>query len=354
MQSNVGTPEQLHTFKPKQWLLGMNVFLLFFMGVVLGLPLAMLILMLVGFMRADSESQSFGIFFVCLLAPIIALLCLNIIQIAVNAIASFFSYIRISPDGIEQRHFPYIHIRSSWSEVDRISKVMFFNDGLFLNSFEQIGPSLSLKWPFSLLRPKQAFISLTGFNGWPDGQLAKDLEHYLPGLLEAQLSKAASEDVGDHLTDSGLGSPNQDSRTLAALSHASVLFSYVGILVPLVIYATQKQKSSYLGYQSLQALIWQIAAFLFSMLASACMVGVMFIPLLIAAATSSGRQLDSAAGIAFIGMTVSILLMALGVVGFTIYGIIGAIRTYQGEMFRYVVLGDRLDKKSGSTKSDGA
>ena len=101
-----------------------------------------------------------------------------------NAIMSFFSYVKISPDGIEQKNSPNKNIRCNWSDVDKLGKSILFTDVIHLNSFEVVGMSLSLKSPFRFLRPKQGFISLTGYEGWPDGQLADDLKQYAPKLFE--------------------------------------------------------------------------------------------------------------------------------------------------------------------------
>ena len=136
----------------------------------MGIPLIAFVLMIVSFFQAQRSFDTFAIVFGCLLTPIIILLVFNLIQITISTVMSFFSYVKISPDGIEQRNSPYKHIRCNWSDVDKLGKFFLFTDVVYLNSYEVLGFSLSLKSPFRFLRPKQGFISLTGYEGWSDGQ----------------------------------------------------------------------------------------------------------------------------------------------------------------------------------------
>jgi uncharacterized Tic20 family protein len=50
---------------------------------------------------------------------------------------------------------------------------------------------------------------------------------------------------------------NQNENILAALSHATVLIPMMGVIAPIVIWATQKDKSAYVAFQALQATIYQ-------------------------------------------------------------------------------------------------
>jgi hypothetical protein len=144
----------------------------------------------------------------------------------INVIMSFFSYIKISPDGIEQKNSPYKHIRSNWSDVDKLGKFFLFTDVLYLNSYEVLGFSLSLKSPFRFLRPKQGFMTLTGYEGWSDGQLANDLKQYAPKLFENQpVPQEARPENMKEVQTVETPSVSQEVRLLAAISHASVIFT---------------------------------------------------------------------------------------------------------------------------------
>lgn len=47
--------------------------------------------------------------------------------------------------------------------------------------------------------------------------------------------------------------PTQDERIMAAVAHATVIWPTLGLLAPLVIWGTQREKSPFVGFQSIQA-----------------------------------------------------------------------------------------------------
>jgi uncharacterized Tic20 family protein len=51
---------------------------------------------------------------------------------------------------------------------------------------------------------------------------------------------------------------NQDERIMAALAHGSILLPMTGVIAPIVIWITQREKSRYVAFQSLQALLFQL------------------------------------------------------------------------------------------------
>jgi uncharacterized Tic20 family protein len=352
--SNTFDTATTHIYKPKRWTLALNVFSLFFMGIIMGIPLIAFVLMIVSFFRAEKGLDTFAIVFGCLLTPLIILMAFNIIQVTINVVMSFFSYVKISPDGIEQKNSPYKHIRCNWSDVDKLGKFFLFTDVIYLNSFEVVDMSLSLKSPFRFLRPKQAFISLTGYEGWSDGQLANDLKQYAPKLFENQPIPQETQPENKEVQVAEAPTLSQEVRLLAAISHAAVLFTTIGFVVPVGIYLTQKKKSSYLAFQALQALIWQIVMFVFSMLASSCMVGSIFIPVLLTTALQNERLIGLSGGGMFIAIMISVFVMTIGNLGFIVYGIIGAVMTYQGKNFRYVFVGNRIEKSKDAKSTNRA
>jgi len=342
-----------HIYKPKSWVLLVNLGALAFLGIVFGLPLLLLLIISISIVQSVPDTGIIGIVILCFFAPIIILICLLLFQQLVGFISQFFSYVKISSVGLEQKFWPYKHIRCNWSDVDRIGKWGLFTDVVYLNSCEIIGPSISLKMPFKLFRlHAQDFITLSGYQGWSDGQLVEDMQKFAPRLFNIESatqesmpdSKVSTPQLvpNDEQHPSGL---NQEERLLAALSHASILFSYVGVIVPIVIWLTQKGKSAYTEFQALQALILQAAVLVFNMLFMACFMCVIFVPILVMPLAEN----EEAAGLAFGGMFIVIMIMSflipLGNLAFIIYGIVGAVMTYQGKDFRYVIIANRLKKR---------
>jgi uncharacterized Tic20 family protein len=124
-----------------------------------------------------------------------------------------------------------------------------------------------------------------------------------------------------------------DERTWALLAHLSVVLNLVtgllGALTALVIYLVFRNRSRYVEFQSLQSLVFQLVCFGGSLvfaglmwiiigLLSIVLVGLLCIPF---------------------GLLISCLLAAVPIIA-VIYGIVGAIKTGQGEDFRYWLIGD--------------
>lgn len=120
-----------------------------------------------------------------------------------------------------------------------------------------------------------------------------------------------------------------DERQYAMFAHVGILLNlltgFLGVVVPLVIYMMYKDRSRYVAYQSLQALIFQLiwwvggstlagVAWFGTGVLSAFIIGILCIPL----------------ACIFSAMP----LVALG------YGIYGGIQTSQGNDFKYWLIGD--------------
>ncbi|MFZ5820739.1 MAG: DUF4870 domain-containing protein [Chloroflexota bacterium] len=123
-------------------------------------------------------------------------------------------------------------------------------------------------------------------------------------------------------------SPN-DERMWAMLSHLGVLANlFSGILgpaVPLIIYMVYKDRSRYVAYQSLQALLFQLIWWV----GGGILAGVTW--------TLSGVL--SAVVIGFLCMPLACVFSAMPLVAL-IYGAYGGIQTYQGQDFKYWLVGD--------------
>jgi uncharacterized Tic20 family protein len=120
-----------------------------------------------------------------------------------------------------------------------------------------------------------------------------------------------------------------DERQYAMFAHLSVLLNlvtgFLGVVVPLVIYMVYKDRSRYLAYQSLQALVFQLIwwvgggilsgiAWFGTSILSAVLIGLLCIP--------------------FACIISAMPLAALG------YGIYGGVQTSQGQDFKYWLIGD--------------
>ncbi len=134
---------------------------------------------------------------------------------------------------------------------------------------------------------------------------------------------------------------SSDERTMAALAHGSVILTlltggFAGWIVPLVIWAVYREKSRWVGDQSLQALVFQVAA---------TVVG--WVLGLIAAAAIT---VSSVLTVVLIGLCLLPFALLFGLVALvfpfaaTAYGLFGALETYQGRDFRYWWISDLVMK----------
>ena len=120
-----------------------------------------------------------------------------------------------------------------------------------------------------------------------------------------------------------------EERQYAMFAHLGVLLNlvtgFLGPVVPLVIYMVYKDRSRYVAYQSLQALIFQLVwwvgggilatvAWTITGTLSAVLIGIICIP--------------------FACIISALPLVAIG------YGIYGGVQTSRGEDFKYWLVGD--------------
>lgn len=94
------------------------------------------------------------------------------------------SYLRISPAGMELFYWPNHRLQASWDQMDRIEqrKVLFSTRHLlYLKENASFGSRTIRGQELGL--GSQRFISLSDFQGWPEGQLAEDLRRYVPHLF---------------------------------------------------------------------------------------------------------------------------------------------------------------------------
>jgi uncharacterized Tic20 family protein len=144
-------------------------------------------------------------------------------------------------------------------------------------------------------------------------------------------------------------STTRDERLLAGLAHGSILLGPVtngmgGIIIALVIWLLQKEKSAHVAAQALQSLVYQTAVFVVTMLAWCCW-GMLWMLLLLPPLFLNPEAYQAAppAGL-WVGMF--LMIIPLGIWGLTIlYGLWAAARCFGGHEFRYAIIGRRLDSQ---------
>jgi hypothetical protein len=137
--------------------------------------------------------------------------------------------------------------------------------------------------------------------------------------------------------------PSQDERIMAALSHAAIILSLIGLVIPVILWVTQKDKSRYVAFQALQAIAFQLLRLVGLFIGLGCYMAAIFSTVFITAASDSPRYGGPPTTLFLIPFAT---LGVLGVFGifFFIYAVVGAVMTLQGKDFRYILIGDWVER----------
>ena len=119
-----------------------------------------------------------------------------------------------------------------------------------------------------------------------------------------------------------------EENTLAMLAHLSILLNlvtgFLGLVPPIIIYFAYKDRSRYVAYQSLQAIIFQLV-FFFGAAVLAGAVGIISAALTVVCVGLCGIPLA--------------ILLALVPIGALVYGVVAAVDAYHGRDFQYWLVG---------------
>jgi uncharacterized Tic20 family protein len=135
-----------------------------------------------------------------------------------------------------------------------------------------------------------------------------------------------------------------DERLLAGIAHGSILVFGWGILAPVLVYFTQRDRSRYVAFQALQAIAYQIlfmVAYWLLTILTFILMGFLQIFGIAAAAVLESDVLVSLANL-------SPLLAMLALIGFMgflwLLGLAGGVACLFGAGFKYPLLGGWLER----------
>lgn len=120
-----------------------------------------------------------------------------------------------------------------------------------------------------------------------------------------------------------------EERTWASLAHLSILLNlitgFLGVIAALIIYLAFRDRSRYVAYQSLQSFILQLVFWAGAGFLAGLMWGIT-IPLMLLV-------------IGFCLLPLAILISIIPIAAL-VYGVVAAIKTNNGEDFKYWLIGD--------------
>lgn len=140
----------------------------------------------------------------------------------------------------------------------------------------------------------------------------------------------------------------QEDKLLAALCHISIIFSTMGVILPIVIYIHAREKSKPLAFQAMQAMLYHVASLIwtlvFTIVWTILICVFAFIFTAVAEAGANGEMAGGAAVVFMLVMIFLVLLLFAGIFVVYILGIAGTIQTMRGRMFRYPIIGKWLER----------
>lgn len=136
----------------------------------------------------EAQAITFGMISIICFAPILFVLAILILPVFIQVVGGIlFSYLKVTPIGMEYRKWPNYGLRCKWEDVERRGTYHIFGlipgDVLYLKNAEPVGWQLTMSLRRRLGLPQQLVISLTGIQGWPNGQLAEQLKNYIPDIM---------------------------------------------------------------------------------------------------------------------------------------------------------------------------
>ncbi len=127
----------------------------------------------------------------------------------------------------------------------------------------------------------------------------------------------------------------------AALAHSLAILNFFtgigGPIAALIIWLTQKEKSTWVGFQALQSLIFQSAV----LVITGVVVGIVWVAGFIISFLTIGFGTFLAVPVMILVFFGGFVLVGAG----TFYCLYGAYQVYQGKDFRYLWVGDWLANK---------
>ncbi len=144
---------------------------------------------------------------------------------------------------------------------------------------------------------------------------------------------------------------DKEDQVAAAVCHSTAVVAFWGLLTPLAVWITQGERSAFLRFQGLQALLYQVIGllgyFAFLVLDFAFVFGTVGLTLFAAGSGSSSSSIPvwmSAASLIFLPI---VCVFVLGSMAYQVLAFVAAVRVLRGHDFHYPILGKLLAAKLG-------
>lgn len=214
----------------------------------------------------------------------------------------------------------------------------------------EFAPFLFQMFIFVFVFGSMGLFFLVGIIGAVSCLVGRDFRYPILGKwLQRYLSYDASSDLPINEL--------QEDNWIAGICHATATLRLWGIITPLIVWFTQKERSAELRFQSLQASIYQgiaFLAYLIGMLLYMFSFFAMFFSFFTAGMTNGGKEIQGPGAVVmliFIGMMMIFWLAFTIVVPlYLLLAGLGSVRVIRGHHFRYPILGQLIAKRMENVK----
>lgn len=154
---------------------------------------------------------------------------------------------------------------------------------------------------------------------------------------------------------------NRDDQLMAGMSHLSLIVPIFGLIVPLVVWFTQRERSPLLRFQALQAAVYQFIGLAGHFLVVGCqlLIPLMMFPLSLSGELGTNGGFEDLSGD---GAVISVGMFIFPLIGYgllcligpiyAILGIAGGVQVLREKDFRYPILGNWIEKKLEAKPED--
>lgn len=90
-----------------------------------------------------------------------------------------FSYLEVSPQGMEYRIWPFYHLKFDWDEIESIERSRIMK----IFPVDSLNVAVTNRSSFATTTVLKQSINISDFQGWPKGRLAEAIKTNAPGLF---------------------------------------------------------------------------------------------------------------------------------------------------------------------------
>jgi len=159
------------------------------------------------------------------------------------------------------------------------------------------------------------------------------------------IGKRLARFLGYHPGEAAPLNEAQEDRLVASVGHANAIVTLWGLIFPLVVWISQKDRSPLLRFQSLQALIYQgIGAIAYFGTMAIYMIFIFGWMFLVLANPETANSPDAFAASLAPMLVFGFVYFVLGPI-FLFFAVLAAVRILRGHDYRYPILGNQLARR---------